>query len=360
MDAPALHIISLFHTQTTYDYSWCAFTSLAMSQATMMTRLGREVYLYSGPANDAECTEHIPCSIPPLAGIKPTVPAWTEAEFAPMNRRVIDALSTRLKPQDILLMTTSYPQQQITKAYPANIAVEYCVGYYGHCQPFRVFPSYAWMHLCYGGHRAAENGNPHTAQGKFYDAMIPHELEVEKFHKGKGDGGYLAFLGRLGVGKGEDIAVQISKNTGIPLKLAGPGNPPDYGEYLGVLKPAERSEFLGGAIATLALSTFIEPFNLVAIESQLVGTPAITPDFGAFTETVEDEVTGYRCHTMAEFELAAQYAGMLDRDYIRQRALDTYSFDAIAPQFDRYYNRLGGLWGDGFYETIDDYELRVK
>jgi len=359
MDAPALHIVSLFHTETTYDYSWCAFTSLAMSMSTMMTRLGREVYLYSGPNNEAECTEHIACSIQPK-DTKPFVPQWTPAEFAPMNRRVIEALVPRLKPRDLLLMTTSYPQQPITNAFPHNLAVEYCVGYYGHCQPFRVFPSYAWMHLCYGGHRAMENGNPHTAPGKFYDAMIPHMLEVEKFPEGDGSGDYLAFLGRLGVGKGEDIAVEISKRTGIPLKIAGPGTPPEYGEYVGVLKPAERAEFLGNARATLALSTFIEPFNLVAIESQLVGTPAITPDFGAFTETVQDGLSGFRCRTMREFEIAAEKADRLSRNYTRLRAIDNYSFDTIGYKFNQYFKRLDGLWGDGFYETREAYDLRTR
>ncbi len=44
-------------------------------------------------------------------------------------------------------------------------------------------------------------------------------LNVEQFPEGKGDGGYLLFVGRLGGMKGEQVAVEMSKRTGIPLKI---------------------------------------------------------------------------------------------------------------------------------------------
>jgi glycosyltransferase involved in cell wall biosynthesis len=81
----------------------------------------------------------------------------------------------------------------------------------------------------------------------------------------------------------------------------------------------------------------------------MTGTPVITTDWGAFTETVADGVTGFRCRTFGEFVQAVQDAPTLDRSVIRERALDTYSLEATAPKYERYFRRLLTLWVDGWY-----------
>ncbi len=129
--------------------------------------------------------------------------------------------------------------------------------------------------------------------------------------------------------KGEQVAVEMSKRTGIPLKIIGPGTPPNYGEYLGVMQPKERAELMGGAIAVIAPSMFPEPFCLVAIEAQMCGTPTITTDWGAFTETNENGVSGYRCSTLDEFTQAVEDCKNLDRKKIRERAIRKYSLEAV-------------------------------
>ena len=83
----------------------------------------------------------------------------------------------------------------------------------------------------------------------------------------------------------------------------------------------------------------------------MTGTPVITTDWGAFTETVVDGVTGFRCRTFGEFVEAVELAPTLDRKAIRERALTTYSLEAITPRYERYFRRLADLWGDGWYTT---------
>lgn len=336
-----LHLIGLPHTETTRDFSWCAFTTLIRNMATMMTAQGHEVILYAGEENEAECDELVPCH--PAVGREPMVPEWTEAYFADMNDRVIRALNSRLGPQDIILLSMGYPQAQIMHAFPTHMCVEYAVGYSGIAAEFRVFPSYAWMHMVYGW-RCQEN--PQAILGQFYDAVIPHFLDTTDWPEGSG-GDYLAFVGRLNEDKGLGVACDISRLTGLPLKIAGHGTPPDYGEYLGVLSPKECAELMGGARAVLAPSLYCEPFCLVAVEAQMVGTPVITTDFGAFTETVT--TGGYRCHNVREFVLAVELAATLDRRGIRENAIQKYGLEAIGPQYNEYLQDLQTLWGAGFY-----------
>lgn len=333
-----IHLLSLPHTQTTGDYSWCAFTSLVVNMATMMTHEGHKVILYAGEENDAECAELVTCSIKPKTNDF-FVPPWTYEYFKPMNDKIIEEMGKRIQIGDIILQSTSL-QSVVADAFPRNISMEYAIGYGGCKSACRVFPCEAWRHEIYGRDAAARGEDIHTVMGYSSDCVIPHMLNVDQFPEGKGDGGYLLFVGRLGGMKGEQVAVETSKRTGIPLKLIGPGTPPNYGEYLGVMKPKERAELMGGAIAVIAPSMFPEPFNMVAIESQMCGTPVISTPWGGFTETIEDGVTGYRCYTLGEFEQAVYDIKKLDRVKIRERAIRLYSLEAVGPQYSKFFHRL--------------------
>lgn len=336
--------MSLPHTQITRAFSWCAYTEKVRKFATMMTRRGHTVYVYAGCDSDAECEEVVPCA--PLAPRTAEVgePQWTADYFAPMNTRAIEAMRTRLKPRDFLCVIAGHLQQPIAEAFPEHQAVEFGVGYEGTFAKHRVFESYAWMHTVYGHQQGAMSAN-----GRFFDAVIPNYFEVEQFPAGDGDGGYLLYIGRLIERKGVAVAVDTSRRTGIPLVVAGQGEPPDHGEYVGVVGPERRAELMGGAIAQLTPTLYVEPFGGVAVEAQICGTPVITTDWGAFAETVEDGVSGFRCRTQAQFDAAALLAGELPRAQIRERAIRLYSTETVAARYEQYFERLMTLWGDGFH-----------
>lgn len=347
-----LHVVGLPHTEFTDAFSWCAFTSLGKRFATMMTRLGHDVIVYGGRHNEAECKEHVPCHPYNLARSNEFyVPPWTEEYFEPMNKRVIAAMRKRIKPGDLICLSMGVVQLPIQNAFPGNISVEYCVGYGGSTAPARVFPSQAWRHVIMGNTAP----NVMVIAGMCTDVVIPHFLDPADFPEGKG-GDYLLFVGRMGGMKGEQVAVQLSQTTGIPLKLVGSDLSTSYGEYLGMVGPKERAELMGGALALVCPSMFPEPFGLVAIEAQMTGTPVLCTDWGAFTETVEQGVSGYRCSTMDEFvgkalALHEQNVGVgqvVSRSAIRHRALNLYSTDAVGPQYERFFDRLRAIYPDHF------------
>jgi glycosyltransferase involved in cell wall biosynthesis len=345
------HVVSLPHTQTTLDYTSCAFTEKVRRFAIMMTNLGHQVFLYSGEENTTPCFEHISC-IPKqmrqdsLAGAHYTsgsfdasLPHWKH-----FNATVIKELAARLEQKDFICLIGGYSQKEIADAFPAHTSVEFGIGYPGTFAKYRVFESYAWMHSIYAQHKLAS-----SVDGNFYDEVIPGYLEPHMFPLQEKKGDYYLFVGRLIERKGYRIAQEVCQRLGQRLIIAGAGPQDGYGEFVGVVGPQQRAELYGGAIATFAPTLYIEPFGNVVIESHMCGTPTITTDWGAFTETNINGLTGYRCRTLAEFMDAAQACKDLDPATIRATAVDKYSLDAIAPRYERYFQRLLGLWDKGWY-----------
>jgi glycosyltransferase involved in cell wall biosynthesis len=125
-------------------------------------------------------------------------------------------------------------------------------------------------------------------------------------------------------------------------------------QHLGCLGPEQRDRFLGGAEAVLVPTQYIEPFGGVAVEAQLCGTPVITTDWGAFTETVRHGETGYRCRTMDDFVWATTNAPLLDRRAIRRWASENYSMERVGRMYDEYLRKLQDLYADGWYAQHPD------
>jgi glycosyltransferase involved in cell wall biosynthesis len=343
------HVVGLPHTQTTKAYSWSAFTEKARKFATMMAERGHEVYLYASEENEARCTELVTCITRDEQDELVTPGSDTydgdDPQWKLMNGRVIHELRARLRKMDFLCLTVGTPQKPIADAFPATSCVEYGVGYAGAFAKHLVFESYAWMHAFYGHTQGL-----YQADGRFFDAVIPHCFDVGDFPFSAEKDDYFLYLGRLHSRKGYQVAAEIGRAKGLRLKMAGSGEPPPEGvEYLGVVGPAERGKLLSRATALLAPTLYIEPFGAAIVEAMLCGTPVICTDWGGFTETVQHGVTGYRCRTFKEFCLATDEVRDLDPYVIRDYAVSNYSTEAVAERYEAYFERLLTLWGKGFY-----------
>ena len=204
-----LHIVSLPHTASRFEWSYCAYTMKALKLARMMEAHGYGVTLYAaeGPSDFHNTVGCVPDPGPSHV----VEPEWTDAYFRKMNARVIAEMTKRIKPRDLILLTTGWPQKPIADFFTDHQVVEYGVGYEGVFAPFRVFESYAWAQAVYGREAGIAGESAMSKQGRFYDAVIPNYFEVDQFHSGTGDGGYLLFLGRLIESKGLRIAIDAAK-----------------------------------------------------------------------------------------------------------------------------------------------------
>lgn len=350
------HVVSLPHTQVTSAFSACAFTEKVRKFCIMMKDRGHQVFLYAGEGNEAPVDELIPCiseaeraeAVGDLhytrASFDYSLPHWRK-----FNHRAANAIRRRAMLEDFVCVIGGLAHKQIADALPQLTTVEFGIGYGGTFARHRVFESYAWMHTVYG---AAGGYNPNAAKGDHWmDAVIPGYFEVEQFPFSVAKDDYYFFIGRLGAGKGEQIAADVCKALGQKLIVAGAGATPPAGtEYVGTVGPEQRGKLMSRARALFAPTEYIEPFGNIVPEAQACGTPTITTDWGAFTETNVDGLTGYRCRTFGEFLQAAKDVEKLDPALIRKHAIDNYSLGVIGAKYERYFQRLHQtLWGGGWY-----------
>lgn len=367
MAKPTLHVLGLPHTQTVRDgYETCAYTTKIVRFCDMMAGT-HKIVLYSGDRNDAACSEHVALfteeeraeffgdrfdTVETPLEWNAQRPYWSR--FA---ERALVALKDRAAPKDLLLLTTS-TQTPISDA-AGLLAFEWTVGYEGVRLPFCVFESHAWRHHVYGLGQ--------IRNGRAFDAVIPNFFDENDFtprYRGNG-GGYLLYLGRLIQRKGPHVAALIAARLGMKLLVAGPGalawetgkvvcsdgtvlEAPRL-EYVGILSRHERAQVLSEACALLVPTLYIEPFGGVAVEAMLSGTPVVASDWGAFTETVEEGVTGYRFSTLAQAAEGAVGSMALDRAVVRSHAAARFSLPVVARRYDAYVDRLMTLYGEGWY-----------
>ena len=348
------HIVALPHTRVSGEFSSCAFTQKVLRFCKMMRRLGHETFLYSSAGSEVETTETIVCGseeerLALVAGDHYTAADWDDPRWQVFNTRVVGEMKQRIEPRDFICLIGGTSQRAIAEAFPAHLAVEFGIGYSGTFAKWRVFESYAWMHTVYG----AEAGKS-DRDGRWFDAVVPNQVEPQLFPEGRGQGDefgqYALFVGRLTERKGWRVAQEVCQMAGVRLLLAGPGEADGvWGEFVGEVGTADRASLMGAACCLFAPTQYIEPFGTVAIEAMACGTPVISSDWGAFTETVEQGRDGWRCRSFGEFTKALEGVGRLDRRGIRERALARFSVDVVGAKYQEYFERLAKLWDKGWY-----------
>jgi glycosyltransferase involved in cell wall biosynthesis len=267
------------------------------------------------------------------------------------NRRAIEEVGKRKQPGDILLLFWGIGHEEIAKAHSDMIAVEPGIGCFNRpCTPYSIFSSYSVMNFLYGQEKI---------QPRWSDAVIPHYFDLVDFtyRAQPAPEKYFVLLGRMIKSKGLEIAINIAKETGIKLKIAGQGDlkaelgydpPADLVEVVGYKEPAERNELLGGAVALLMPTQYNEPFGCSSIEAMLCGTPIITSDWGAFAENNLHGVTGYRCRSMEQYVWAAKNVGeKIKRSACRAWAEKNFSMEAVAPMYEEYFEMIRAPGGFG-------------
>jgi glycosyltransferase involved in cell wall biosynthesis len=183
-------------------------------------------------------------------------------------------------------------------------------------------------------------------------ATIHHGLPRDLLRFSPGPGKYLAFLGRISPEKRPDIAIEVARRVGVPLKIAAKVDkvdrdyfettikprlaPPDI-EYIGEITEAEKIEFLGDALALMFTIDWPEPFGLAMIEAMACGTPVIARRCGSVPEVLREGIAGFIADSVEELAAAVAKVSSLPRRRCRTEFEQRFTVDTMADRYEEVY-----------------------
>jgi glycosyltransferase involved in cell wall biosynthesis len=186
---------------------------------------------------------------------------------------------------------------------------------------------------------------------------VANGLDLGAYHasdKPRKSGDYLAFIGRLTPEKRPDLAVEVARRVGLPLRVAAKIDPLDVDywrdeleplfrrarvDFVGELGEDDKPGFLAGARAMIFPIDWPEPFGLVMIESLAAGTPVVALRRGSVPEVLQHGVSGWICDGVDELVRGVEAADQLSSAACRRRALE-FSADRMAQRYLDIYRTL--------------------
>jgi glycosyltransferase involved in cell wall biosynthesis len=186
-------------------------------------------------------------------------------------------------------------------------------------------------------------------------ATVYHGLPVSLHTQGNGDGGYVAFLGRISPEKGIDKAIEWAKEANIKLKIAAKVDKADelyfeheikpllnheLIEYVGEIDEKQKTSFLGNAAALLFPINWNEPFGMVMIEAMACGTPVIAHGLGSVPEIIENGKNGFIVSSTDEAVNIIKHISTIDRTGVRKIFEERFTAERMANNYVAVYKML--------------------
>lgn len=190
-----------------------------------------------------------------------------------------------------------------------------------------------------------------------WQATIHHGLPIDAFAFHENHQDYLLFIGRMMPEKRPDLAIEIARRSGLPLKIAAKVHPGetryfseeimplieahrDIVEYLGEVGGTARIELLSRARALVFPIQWAEPFGMVMIEAMACGTPTIAFRNGAVIEVLEEGVSGFIVDGVDAAVDAVAWVGGIDRRRCRAAFEKRFTSERMARDYVAVYQAV--------------------
>ncbi len=165
---------------------------------------------------------------------------------------------------------------------------------------------------------------------------------------------YLLFAGRITPKKGAKEAVEVARQSGMKLKIAGsifPNNQDYFDTHVKPYIDGERIEFLGfvshyetaelfqNAAGFLMPIQWEEPFGLTMAEAMASGTPVIAMGRGSVPEIIDDGKTGFVAQSVKEMVAAVKKLDTIDPALCRSTALERFSVETMVRHYEKAFTK---------------------
>ncbi len=334
MIKPVLHILCSPSKSVRLENRTDPFAVAIIKFVQNMERLGYQCIVYTIVGSDVPC-ESVQCL--------DSISQDTSVNIQRYNQSAGIEIAKRKNPGDFILCFHGWENKGAAEANPDLKTIEPSIGYdvTAIFAPYRVFTSYAQMHMFYGYKNMLLNPS-------WFDAVIPNAFTASEFRYNRDKEDYFLIFGRMIENKGIHIAIQATQETGKKLIIAGPGSLRDLGyssvpshvHCVGVCDQQQRKMLMSQAQAILGPTYYVEPFGNMIVEGYFSGTPAITTDWGGFIDTVIPGTTGFRCREFKEFLEAIERIKEIRSEDCFQYAMDNYEETVVHQKFDQYFSKL--------------------
>lgn len=322
-----LHVLPNFAAPTGLNTRTDPFTTSPYWFTNYMPKHGYRAIHYGHPDSQVNC-EHV---------------SVAQGDYDVMNRSAGEEIAKRKQPGDLIISLYGTGNYGAAVMNPDLKAIEAAIGYAVDTifAPYRVFTSYAHMHLYYGYQKMLMNPS-------WYDTVIPNGFEPNEFEYSEKKKDYLLYFGRVITTKGVQLCIQVAQRTGHHLVIAGPGSLAEFGydrapdnvTVLGPCNAEQRRALMRDAKALIGPTYYVEPFGNMVVEALFSGTPVITTDWGGFTDTNLDGVTGYRCRDWSDFITAVNNIDQIKPSVCRAWAESKFTNEIVHEQMDRYFRKI--------------------
>jgi glycosyltransferase involved in cell wall biosynthesis len=183
-------------------------------------------------------------------------------------------------------------------------------------------------------------------------AVVHNALDVSAIPCRADKEDFVVWLGRLSPDKAAHLAIDVARQAGRHIVLAGKCTEPDEKayftkeiapelgpdvEFVEELDAVAKYDLLGRASALVFPLQWEEPFGMVLVEAMACGTPVLSLDRGAVPEIVVDGVTGFVRHRADELVEALRHLDEIDPQSCREHVEENFAPAKMVAAYETVY-----------------------